>query len=140
MTSERTRIKICGLRDPDHVRIAADAGADAIGVVFYKPSPRYVTPDEAASVAAAVPPYVTAVGLFVNEPADSVKAILARVPLGLLQFQGEEAPEYCASFGVPFVRAVAMEPGTDLVELAHRFSRARALLLDAHVPGVPGGT
>jgi len=140
MTSERTRIKICGLRDPDHVRVAADAGADAIGVVFYKPSPRYVTPDEAASVAAAVPPYVTAVGLFVNEPADSVKAILARVPLGLLQFQGEEAPEYCASFGVPFVRAVAMEPGTDLVELAHRFSRARALLLDAHVPGVPGGT
>ena len=140
MTSERTRIKICGLRDPDHVRIAADAGADAIGVVFYKPSPRYVTPDEAASVAAAVPPYVTAVGLFVNEPADSVKAILARVPLGLLQFQGEEGPEYCASFGMPFVRAVAMEPGTDLVELAHRFSRARALLLDAHVPGVPGGT
>jgi len=140
MTSERTRIKICGLRDPDHVRVAADAGADAIGVVFYKPSPRYVTPDEAASVAAAVPPYVTAVGLFVNEPADSVKAILARVPLGLLQFQGEEGPEYCASFGMPFVRAVAMEPGTDLVELAHRFSRARALLLDAHVPGVPGGT
>ena len=140
MTIERTRIKICGLRDPDHVRIATEAGADAIGVVFYKPSPRYVTADEAAAVVAAVPPYVTSVGLFVNEPADSVKSILGRVPLGLLQFQGEEGPDYCASFGVPFVRAVAMEPGTDLVELAHRFSRARALLLDAHVPGLPGGT
>ena len=140
MTSERTRIKICGLRDPGHVKIAASTGADAIGVVFHKPSPRYVTPDEAAPVVAAVPPYVTAVGLFVNEPAESLKAILARVRLDLLQFQGDEDADYCASFGVPFVRAVRMEEGADLVELSRRFSRARALLLDAHVPGERGGT
>jgi phosphoribosylanthranilate isomerase len=140
MTAERTRVKICGLREPEHARVAADAGADAVGVVFHKPSPRYVEPAAAAAVVAALPPYVTAVGLFVNEPADSLRAILARVRLDLLQFQGDEEPDFCASFGIPFVRAVPMEEGADLVELSLRFSRARALLLDAHVPGERGGT
>jgi len=140
MTVERTRVKICGLREPEHARVAAEAGADAVGVVFHKPSPRYVEPAAAAAVVAALPPYVTAVGLFVNEPADSLRAILARVRLNLLQFQGDEEPDFCASFGIPFVRAVPMEEGADLVELSLRFSRARALLLDAHVPGERGGT
>ncbi|HUL94526.1 MAG TPA: phosphoribosylanthranilate isomerase [Usitatibacter sp.] len=140
MTVERTRVKICGLREPEHARVAAEAGADAVGVVFHKPSPRYVEPAAAAAVVAALPPYVTAVGLFVNEPADSLRAILARVRLDLLQFQGDEEPDFCASFGIPFVRAVPMEEGADLVELSLRFSRARALLLDAHVPGERGGT
>ena len=140
MTGERTRIKICGLREPEHARIAANAGADAVGVVFHQPSPRYVTPTQAAAVVAALPPYVSAVGLFVNEPAQSLHAILARVRLDLLQFQGDEEPEYCVSFGIPFVRAVRMEEGADLLEWASRFSRARALLLDAHVPGERGGT
>ena len=140
MSPSRTRIKICGLREPQHARIAADAGADAIGLVFYRPSPRYITPEQAARVAAELPPYVTAVGLFVDAPADEVRAILGEVRLDLLQFQGEETPEFCAQFGVPFVRAVRMEAGTDLIEWAQRFSRAKALLLDAHVPGTPGGT
>jgi phosphoribosylanthranilate isomerase len=136
----RTRIKICGIREPAHARLAAEAGADAIGLVFHPPSPRFVWPLQAAEVAAALPAYVTAVGLFVDADADLVRETLDAVPLGLLQFQGDEPPEFCEQFGVPYVRAVRMEPGTDLVEYAHRFKRARALLVDAHVPGQPGGT
>ena len=114
MTIGRTRIKICGIREPSHARLAAEAGADAIGVVFHPASPRFVTPAQAAAVAA--------------------------VPLGLLQFHGDEPPEFCEQFGVPYVRAVRMGEGTDLIEYAGRFKRARALLVDAHVPGQPGGT
>jgi phosphoribosylanthranilate isomerase len=140
MKPTRTRIKICGLREPGHARIAAEAGADAIGLVFYPPSPRFVTAEQAAEVAAALPPFVTAVGLFVNETREAIEAILERVPLGLLQFQGDETPDFCAGFGKPFVRAVRMEEGVDLIEWAGRFSAARALLLDADVPGARGGT
>lgn len=136
----RTRIKICGIREPAHARLASEAGADAIGLVFYPPSPRFVWPAQAAEVAEALPPYVTAVGLFVDADEDLVRETLAAVPLGLLQFQGDEPPEFCERFSVPYVRAVRMGEGTDLVEYAHRFKRARALLVDAHVPGQPGGT
>lgn len=140
MRHARTRIKICGLKEPGHARVAAGEGADAVGLVFYRASPRFVTAEQAAEVAAALPPFVAAVGLFVNEGAEAIEAILERVPLDLLQFQGDETPEFCAAFGKPFVRAVRMEEGVDLVEWASRFSAARALLLDAHVPGSRGGT
>jgi phosphoribosylanthranilate isomerase len=140
MSRERTRVKICGISDPAHARVAADAGADAIGLVFHAKSPRYVELPAAAAISAALPPYVMAVGLFVDASAREVERTLAAVHLDLLQFQGEEPAEFCASFGLPFVRAVRMEAGTDLIEYAHRFSRAKALLLDAHVPGQPGGT
>ena len=140
MKTERTRIKICGLRDPEDARIAAAAGADAVGVVFNAPSPRFVQAEIAARVVAALPPYVMGVGLFVNSSADEIRAVLSRVRLDMLQFQGEEKPDFCSQFGIPYVRAVRMEEGTDLLEWAHRFPGARALLLDAHVPGEPGGT
>jgi phosphoribosylanthranilate isomerase len=140
MTRERTRVKICGISDIDNARVAAEAGADAIGLVFYGPSPRCVTPAAAAAISRSLPPYVMAVGLFVDATRDEVAAVLEAVPLDLLQFQGDEPPEFCAAFGRPFVRAVRVEAGTDLIEYAGRFSRARALLLDAHVPGQPGGT
>ncbi len=140
MSTERTRIKICGIREEAHARVACDAGTDAIGFNFYRPSPRYVEPKVAAKIIATLPPFVTAVGLFVNEPEASVAEILREVPLELLQFQGDEPPEFCAKFGRPYVRAVRMEEGTDLIEYARRFSRAKALLLDAHVPGEVGGT
>ena len=136
----RTRIKICGIKEPEHARLAAEAGADAIGLNFYPPSPRFIWPAEAAAVAEALPAYVTAVGLFVDADEDLVRETLDAVPLGLLQFHGDEPAEFCEQFGVPYVRAVRMEQGTDLVEYAHRFKRARALLVDAHVPGEPGGT
>ncbi len=138
--SERTRIKICGLKEPAHARIAADAGADAVGLVFHPASPRNVTLDEARAVADALPPFVMAVGLFVDTPRGTIEAALAALRLDLLQFHGDETPEFCDSFGVPYLRAIRMGAGTDLVEWARRFSRAKALLLDAHVPGQPGGT
>lgn len=138
--SRRTRIKICGIRDPQHARIAADEGADAIGLVFYRPSPRFVETEAAGAISRSLPPYVMAVGLFVDEEPAAVREILGRVHLDLLQFQGDEPPDYCASFGMPYIRAVRMAEGTDLLEWARRFTGARALLLDAHVPGEAGGT
>jgi phosphoribosylanthranilate isomerase len=140
MSRERTRVKICGIRDAAHARVAADAGADAIGLNFFPESPRHVTLREAARIATSLPPYVSAVGLFVNASEVEVRAILEAVPLDLLQFQGDEGADFCESFGRPYVRAVPMAPGTDLLEYADRFSRAKALLLDAHVPGLRGGT
>ena len=140
MSRERTRVKICGIREAAHARVAADAGADAIGLVFYRESPRYIAPSAAAAIARSLPPFVMAVGLFVNESAEAIRAILGEVPLDLLQFQGDESAEFCAQFGKAHVRAVRMEAGTDLVEYAGRFSRAKALLLDAHVAGQAGGT
>jgi phosphoribosylanthranilate isomerase len=136
----RTRVKICGITEPAHALAAAAEGADAIGLVFYRDSPRYVAPEAAAAIAASLPPFVSAVGLFVNEDEAAIARLLERVPLSLLQFQGDEAPQFCERFGRPYIRAVRMEPRTDLLEYARRFSRARALLLDAHVPGQPGGT
>jgi phosphoribosylanthranilate isomerase len=140
MTPERTRIKICGIREAGDARVAAEAGADAIGLVFYEASPRYLTPGAAARIAAGLPPFVMAVGLFVNPTEGEVRGILDRVPLDLLQFHGDETAEFCERFDRPYIRVVRMEAGTDLVEYAHRFPRARALLLDAHVPGQAGGT
>jgi phosphoribosylanthranilate isomerase len=140
MTQARTRIKICGIREASHARLAAESGADAIGLVFYPASPRHLALAEAAAVVASLPPFVAAVGLFVNPSEAQVRAALDSVALDLLQFHGDETPEFCAGFGKPFVRVVRMEPGADLLEYAQRFSGAKALILDAHVPGQPGGT
>ena len=140
MNRVRTRIKICGIREALHGVVAADAGADAIGLVFYRESPRFVTPGAAANVVAMLPPFVTPVGLFVDADEGKIRDTLATVRLDCLQFHGDETPEFCASFGIPYVRAVSMKEGVSLLEWAGRFSSARALLLDAHVPGIPGGT
>lgn len=140
MNPHRTRVKICGIRDPRMAEAAARAGADAIGLVFHDASPRAVTVEAAAEVARAVPAFVTVVGLFVDRDPGFVRAVLDRVPLGMLQFHGEEPPAYCAGFGLPWMRAVRVGPGVDLVECDHRFSLASALLLDAQVPGLHGGT
>ena len=136
----RTRIKICGITRLEHARAAAEAGADAIGLVFYRESPRYLSVRDAAAIAESLPPFVAAVGLFVNAAERDIRAVLDAVDLDLLQFHGDESAEFCARFARPYMRAVRMEPGTDLLEYADRFSRAKALLLDAHVPGQPGGT
>ncbi len=140
MTAHRTRIKICGIRDPRMASAAARAGADAIGLVFHAASPRTVEPDLARDIAQAVPAFVTVAGLFVNRDAADVRAVLERVPVGLLQFHGDEPPEYCEQFGLPWIRAFRVGPGTDLLECERRFSRASGLLLDAQVPGQFGGT
>lgn len=140
MIAHRTRIKICGIRDAATGRTAAGAGADAIGLVFHPESPRAVDFAMAESVARALPPFVAVVGLFVNPGAQAVRDALARVPLAMLQFHGDETPAFCDQFGLPWIRAVRVGPEVDLVECAGRFSRAAALLLDAQVAGQFGGT
>jgi phosphoribosylanthranilate isomerase len=129
----RTRIKICGMTRAEDVRAAAQAGADAVGFVFYPPSPRYLGVEQAAALARTVPPFVTSVALFVNAPAQEVRAVLERVRPALLQFHGEETPEYCAQFGVPYLKACRMGPGVDALKYLTPFSAAAGWLLDSHV-------
>jgi phosphoribosylanthranilate isomerase len=140
MNPHRTRIKICGIRDAAMARVAAEAGADAVGIVFHPASPRNASLEEACTVARALPAFVQAVGLFVNASEARVREVLAAVPLSLLQFHGDEDPGFCDRFGLPWLRAVRMARDTDLLEWQHRFSSATALLLDAAVPGEHGGT
>ncbi len=135
-----TRIKICGITREQDARAAVASGANALGLVFYEKSPRHVTPEQAARIAAAVPPFVTVVGLFVNASTDEVRSVLDRVPLHILQFHGEETPEFCAQFGRQYLKAVRVKPGVDLVQYAARYSSAQGLLLDAYVEGTHGGT
>ena len=136
----RTRVKICGITRPEHAKAAAGAGADAIGLMFYEPSPRYVTRDRARMVCAALPPLVSVVGVFVNPEPRDIEAVVDGLPVDLLQFHGEEPPELCASAGKPYVKAVRVRTRDDIVEAAARYSGARALLLDAHHDALWGGT
>ena len=135
-----TRIKICGITRAEDALAAAHSGADAIGLVFYERSPRHVGIAQAVQLAAVLPPFVTSVGLFVNAEAAFVREVLNRVPLDLLQFHGDESPEFCAQFARPYLKAIRVKAGVDLLQCASDFRTARGLLLDAHVEGIPGGT
>lgn len=137
--NERTRIKICGLREVEHVDLAAAAGADALGFVFYAKSVRAVTLAQAQALTERLPPFVTPVGLFVNAAPAEIEAALRTIPQLLLQFHGDEAPEDCERWGRPYLRAVAVKPETDLLDCARRHPHAQALLLDAPVEGYGGG-
>lgn len=136
----RTRIKICGITREEDARSAARLGADAVGLVFHEPSARCVSPDQAARIAAALPPFVTTVGLFVDASGDRIRDVLGQVPLDLLQFHGEESAEDCARFDRPWYKAIRMHPEVDLMAEARHYSAARGLLVDAWMAGVPGGT
>lgn len=136
----RTRIKICGLRRPEEAVAAAALGVDAVGLNFYEPSPRYVDLEVARELAAALPPFVTAVGLFVDASPAQIEETLERVPLGALQFHGAEDFDACARWGLPFVKAIAVRDGVDLSALLDVWSDAPGVQLDAYRPGVPGGT
>lgn len=136
----RTRIKVCGITRCEDALAAAEAGADAIGLVFYPPSPRHVEIAQAVEVAACVPSFVTTVGLFVNADAETIAEVVDRVGIDLIQFHGNECPEYCTAQGRPWIRALRMKDDIDLAAEAARFGEARGLLLDAYRPGVPGGT
>ncbi len=135
-----TRIKICGITRVEDALAAAHSGADAIGLVFHEKSPRYVPAQQAARLAKALPPFVTVVGLFVNVSADYVHAVLEKVPLDLLQFHGEESPDFCSCFDRPYIKAIRVRAGVDLVQCASRYASAQGLLLDAWVEGTHGGT
>jgi phosphoribosylanthranilate isomerase len=146
MLKQRTRIKVCGLTRVDDVAAAVAVGVDALGFVFYGPSPRAVTPAQAATLLRVVPPFVTTVGLFVNATAAEVAQVCADVPLQLLQFHGDETPADCLAaaqaVGRPFIRAARVaahsQAGMDLLEYQTQYRAAQALLLDAFVDGYGG--
>jgi phosphoribosylanthranilate isomerase len=134
-----TRIKFCGLTREEDVEAAVSAGADAVGFVFYQASPRHVRPERAARLAALLPPFVSAVGLFVNAAPQEIEAVLRQVPLSLLQFHGDETPEDCRRWQRPFLKAARVRPGLDLPAFARRYEAAAGLVLDAFVDGYGGG-
>jgi phosphoribosylanthranilate isomerase len=136
--NERTRIKICGLTREADVDAAVAAGADAVGFVLYDMSPRHITIERAAELAARLPAFVMPVGLFVNAQPDEVSAAVRAIPQLLLQFHGDETPEQCRAARRPYLRAARMAAGFDLLDFASRFSDAHALLLDTHVEGYGG--
>jgi phosphoribosylanthranilate isomerase len=135
----RTRIKICGITRVEDALVAADAGADAIGLVFYPPSPRNVTVPQAREIAVSLAPFVSVVALFVNATPLLVDTVIAQVRPALLQFHGDETPQECTRYYHPYIRAARMREGLDLLNYASRFSTSQALVLDADQPGYGGG-
>jgi phosphoribosylanthranilate isomerase len=136
----RTRVKICGITRVEDALKAVELGADAIGLVFYGPSPRNVSTQQAAEIARQIPAFVTVVGLFVNAEASFINEVISQVQLDLLQFHGDETREECARYELPFIKAIRVKTDTNLVQYADEFATAKALLLDAYTEGVAGGT
>jgi phosphoribosylanthranilate isomerase len=134
----RTRVKICGITRAADARAAADAGADAIGLVFYPPSPRFLSIERAREIRDALPPFVQTVALFVNADAAQVSQVIGRVHPALLQFHGDEQPDFCAQFGLPYVKACRVRKGVSALEYLRPFSSAAAWLFDSHVPEYGG--
>lgn len=140
VTQIKTRIKICGITNPEDAVHAARLGVDAIGLVFYESSPRNVDLDQASTIVNALPPFVTRVGLFVDAAPEQIQGVLEKVGLDLLQFHGDESPTDCEGYNRPYIKAVRMREGVDCVAEAKRFASSRGLLLDSYQHGVPGGT
>jgi len=136
----RTRIKICGITRVADARAAVDSGADAVGLVFYAPSPRSIDVEQARAIASAIPPFVSVVGLFVDPTAELVQSVLRRCPLSLLQFHGDETPDFCSGFGLPYIKAARVRQGADLVQYLSRYQAAQGWLLDAYNDRLYGGT
>ncbi|MGP3792533.1 phosphoribosylanthranilate isomerase [Pseudomonas sp. B392_1p] len=134
------RSKICGITCVADALLAAEAGADAIGLVFYAKSPRAVNPEQARAIVAALPPFVTTVGLFVNAGREEVSDVLRSVQLDVLQFHGDETPQECEGHGRPYFKALRVRAEDDLFALTKKYASAQAVLLDAYVPGLHGGT
>jgi len=135
-----TRVKFCGFTHEDDVAQAVALGADALGFVFYGPSSRYVLPEHAQTLTRSVPAFVTRVGLFVNEEAETVQRIFEIARLNLIQYHGEESPEFCDAIGLPYIKAFRVRKGMDLRTEMDRYPHASGFLLDAYVKGQPGGT
>ncbi|MEN8178553.1 MAG: phosphoribosylanthranilate isomerase [Pseudomonadota bacterium] len=136
----RTRIKICGITRPEDGLAAVSCGADAIGLVFYPPSPRAVNLAQAQEIVSVLPPFVTVVGLFVDEPRERLIQLLQSVRIDLLQFHGNESPKECVGFYRPWIKAIRMREDIDLPALKKNYAGASGLLLDAYQAGRPGGT
>ena len=136
----RVRVKICGITRIEDAMCAVEQGVDAIGLVFYEPSPRNVNINQAYEIANSVPAFVSVVGLFVNAEPGFIHEVISKVKIDLLQFHGDETPEQCASYNLPFMKAIRVKSDTNLVQCAKDFSAAKALLLDAYHENAVGGT
>ncbi|MEQ1528109.1 MAG: phosphoribosylanthranilate isomerase [Methylococcales bacterium] len=136
----RTRVKICGFTRAEDAVCAAQLGVDAIGLVFYPPSPRSVEIEPAREIVAVLPPFVTVVALFVDEQEARIREVLARVRVDMIQFHGDESPAACRLYDKPYMKAVRMQENTDVAALAGHYHGAAGLLLDAYHPGEKGGT
>jgi phosphoribosylanthranilate isomerase len=134
------RVKFCGLTHEEDIAQAVKLGVDALGFVFYAPSSRSVAPDHAAMLTSSVPAFVTRVGLFVNEQPAVIQNIFERTRLNLIQYHGDETPEFCDAVGLPFIKAFRVRPGIDIQTEMERYPNASGFLLDAYVKGQPGGT
>ncbi|WP_438971188.1 phosphoribosylanthranilate isomerase [Methylophaga sp.] len=136
----RTRVKICGITRRQDADFAADSGVDAIGLVFYPPSPRAISIAQAQNITSRLAPFVSTVALFVDPDPTEVSRCLDAVSIDIIQFHGDESPEFCSQFDTPYIKAIRMKPDTDLAKLATEYESASALLLDTYQPGLPGGT
>ncbi len=136
----RVRVKICGITSVQDALTAVKHGADAIGLVFYAPSSRNVSIAQAQEIARQIPAFVSVVGLFVNAEASFVNKVISQVKINLLQFHGDETPEACSQFSLPFIKAIRVKADTNLIQCAIDFSAAKALLLDTYTEGLMGGT
>jgi len=136
----RTRIKICGITRETDAMAAADLGADALGFICWRQSARFIEPEAAGAIARALPAFVMPVAVFVNPAVAEVESVLAHVPLAMLQFHGEETPEFCEQFGRGYIKAARMRPGLDLIKYLTPFRSACAWLVDAYHESTYGGT
>ncbi len=141
ITPNLTRVKICGITKPSDAEFVASCGVDAIGLVFYPKSPRYVSDfGLAREIIAACGPFVTAVALMVNSDEGEINRLLREVPVSLLQFHGDEGNEFCTRFERPFIKAIRVKHDLNVADDIAKFPDARGILLDSYTPGIPGGT
>lgn len=138
--SRKVRVKICGITRLEDALAAIDAGADALGFVFYEPSPRAINLNDAIQIINHLPPFVTSTALFVDPAPGLVVQVINQTKIDLLQFHGQETALFCERFQRPYIKAIAMQPSTNLDELSQEYRQSKALLLDTYKPGVPGGT
>ena len=136
----RTRVKICGITRVEDAVSAVNAGVDAIGLVFYAPSPRYVTVAQAQLIMAAIPPFVSVVGLFVNAPQTEIESVLSKVRLHIVQYHGDETESDCQQINLPYYKAIRVKADTNLLQCEVTFKSAQALLLDTYSEVAVGGT
>ncbi len=136
----RTRIKICGITTLTDAKVAIDAGADALGFVFYPPSPRHIPLEKAIQITQQLPPFITVTALFVDAKVALIEEVIQQARIDCLQFHGKETPSDCERYPRPWIKAIRMQPDIDLIAQQKRYHNASALLLDAYVKGIPGGT
>ncbi len=134
------RVKICGITNLEDAKQAVQFGADALGFVFYEKSPRYIQPEAAQEIIQQLPAFITCIGLFVNASAADVDHVVTVAALDLLQFHGDESPDFCCQFKRPYIKAIRVKTQQDIEKAMEQFTEARALLLDGHVDGLFGGT